>query len=50
MSDRPSTPLLDTVETPADIRKLGKDQLRRLADANVANDHHPDCACTTAFS
>ncbi len=32
MSDRPETPLLDTVETPADIRKLGKDQLRRLAD------------------
>jgi 1-deoxy-D-xylulose-5-phosphate synthase len=32
MSDRPATPLLDTVETPADIRKLGKDQLRQLAD------------------
>jgi 1-deoxy-D-xylulose-5-phosphate synthase len=32
MSDRPLTPLLDTVETPADIRKLDKDKLRRLAD------------------
>ena len=32
MSDRPETPLLDTVETPADIRKLDKDQLRQLAD------------------
>jgi 1-deoxy-D-xylulose-5-phosphate synthase len=32
MSDRPSTPLLDTVETPADIRKLPKDKLRQLAD------------------
>jgi 1-deoxy-D-xylulose-5-phosphate synthase len=32
MSDRPATPLLDTVETPADIRKLGKDKLRQLAD------------------
>ncbi|MEA3013320.1 MAG: 1-deoxy-D-xylulose-5-phosphate synthase [Sphingomonadales bacterium] len=32
MSDRPATPLLDTVETPADIRKLPKDKLRQLAD------------------
>jgi len=32
MSDRPSTPLLDTVDTPADIRKLEKDQLPQLAD------------------
>ncbi|HYI48754.1 MAG TPA: 1-deoxy-D-xylulose-5-phosphate synthase [Allosphingosinicella sp.] len=32
MTDRPATPLLDTVEMPADIRKLGKEQLRRLAD------------------
>jgi 1-deoxy-D-xylulose-5-phosphate synthase len=32
MSDRPDTPLLDTVETPADIRKLDKEQLRQLAD------------------
>ncbi|HVQ08683.1 MAG TPA: 1-deoxy-D-xylulose-5-phosphate synthase [Allosphingosinicella sp.] len=32
MSDRPATPLLDTVETPADIRKLDKAQLRQLAD------------------
>jgi 1-deoxy-D-xylulose-5-phosphate synthase len=32
MSDRPPTPLLDTVETPADIRKLPKDKLRQLAD------------------
>src|SRR5688572_18587802 len=31
MSDRPVTPLLDTVDTPADIRKLEKDQLRQLA-------------------
>ncbi|HWI87623.1 MAG TPA: 1-deoxy-D-xylulose-5-phosphate synthase N-terminal domain-containing protein, partial [Sphingomicrobium sp.] len=32
MSDRPVTPLLDTVEFPTDIRKLGKDQLPQLAD------------------
>jgi len=32
MSDRPETPLLDTVETPADIRKLDKGKLRQLAD------------------
>jgi 1-deoxy-D-xylulose-5-phosphate synthase len=32
MSDRPVTPLLDTVEYPADIRKLSKDQLPQLAD------------------
>jgi 1-deoxy-D-xylulose-5-phosphate synthase len=32
MSDSPATPLLDTVETPADIRKLDREQLRQLAD------------------
>jgi 1-deoxy-D-xylulose-5-phosphate synthase len=32
MSDRPATPLLDTVETPADIRKLRREDLRQLAD------------------
>src|SRR6266704_1321485 len=32
MSDRPETPLLDTVEYPADIRALCKDQLPQLAD------------------
>src|SRR5579884_3812731 len=32
MSDRPVTPLLDTVEFPADIRNLSKDQLPQLAD------------------
>jgi 1-deoxy-D-xylulose-5-phosphate synthase len=32
MSDRPDTPLLDTVELPADIRALAKDQLPQLAD------------------
>src|SRR5438477_6062344 len=32
MSDRPKTPLLDTVEYPADLRKLSKDQLVQLAD------------------
>jgi 1-deoxy-D-xylulose-5-phosphate synthase len=31
-SERPSTPLLDTVSTPADLRKLAPDQLRELAD------------------
>ncbi|MEP7129683.1 MAG: 1-deoxy-D-xylulose-5-phosphate synthase [Sphingomicrobium sp.] len=31
MSDRPDTPLLDTVEVPADIRALAKDQLPQLA-------------------
>src|SRR5436190_13228887 len=32
MSDSPATPLLDRVETPADIRKLDREQLRQLAD------------------
>src|SRR3954469_8174844 len=32
MSDRPETPLLDTVEDPADIRELAKEQLPQLAD------------------
>ena len=32
MTMRPETPLLDTVEYPADIRKLSKDQLPQLAD------------------
>ena len=32
MSDRPETPLLDTVEFPADLRKLKPEQLRQLAD------------------
>src|SRR6188474_2154944 len=29
---RPSTPLLDTVDVPGDIRRLRPDQLRQLAD------------------
>lgn len=32
MSDRPQTPLLDTVQYPQDIRKLSKDQLPQLAE------------------
>ncbi|MEO6112879.1 MAG: 1-deoxy-D-xylulose-5-phosphate synthase N-terminal domain-containing protein, partial [Sphingomicrobium sp.] len=32
MSERPYTPLLDTVPYPADIRALDKDQLPQLAD------------------
>src|SRR5579872_5488756 len=32
MSDRPVTPLLDTVRLPADLRGLAKDQLPQLAD------------------
>lgn len=32
MSARPETPLLDQVETPDDLRKLGKDDLRQLSD------------------
>src|SRR4051794_32900856 len=32
MSDRPQTPLLDTVEYPADLQKLSKDQLPQLAE------------------
>ncbi|MFZ1741290.1 MAG: 1-deoxy-D-xylulose-5-phosphate synthase [Pontixanthobacter sp.] len=32
MSDTPQTPLLDTVDTPTDLRKLEKSQLRQLAD------------------
>jgi len=32
MTERPSTPLLDTVNVPADLRILRTDQLRQLAD------------------
>src|SRR4051794_12810480 len=32
MSDRPDTPLLDTVNLPAEMRALSKDQLPQLAD------------------
>src|SRR6201991_1435633 len=32
MADLPSTPLLDTVSTPADLRDLKPEQLRQLAD------------------
>src|SRR5688572_26442846 len=32
MSDRPNTPLLDTVETPDQLRRLERTQLRQLAD------------------
>src|SRR5919199_325339 len=32
MTDRPETPLLDTVQFPSDIRALAKDQLPQLAD------------------
>ncbi|HEY5723786.1 MAG TPA: 1-deoxy-D-xylulose-5-phosphate synthase [Allosphingosinicella sp.] len=32
MSERPETPLLDTIQYPADVRALKVDQLRQLAD------------------
>src|SRR3954463_1842362 len=32
MTDRPETPLLDQVSTPAELRKLRPEQLRQLAD------------------
>ena len=32
MSERPATPLLDTIDTPPDLRRLRPDQLRQLAD------------------
>ena len=32
MSDRPETPLLDTIQSPADIRRLDKGQLPQLCD------------------
>ena len=32
MSDRPETPLLDTIQSPADIRALSKSDLPQLAD------------------
>src|SRR5438128_6279780 len=32
MTDRPETPLLDTVQFPAELRALSKDQLPQLAD------------------
>src|SRR3546814_14960494 len=32
MTDRPHTPLLDTVDVPADLRKLQPEDLRRFAD------------------
>jgi 1-deoxy-D-xylulose-5-phosphate synthase len=32
MTERPVTPLLDTVDTPADLKRLRPDQLRQLSD------------------
>ena len=32
MSERPVTPLLDTIDTPHDLRRLKPEELRRLAD------------------
>jgi 1-deoxy-D-xylulose-5-phosphate synthase len=32
LSDRPTTPLLDTIQSPADLRSLDRPQLRQLAD------------------
>ena len=32
MDNRPETPLLDTVNLPADLRKIDRDKLRQLAD------------------
>jgi len=32
MSERPVTPLLDTIEIPSDLRRLKADQLRQVAD------------------
>jgi 1-deoxy-D-xylulose-5-phosphate synthase len=32
MTERPETPLLDTIKTPEDLRKLKAEQLRQLAD------------------
>ncbi len=32
MSERPDTPLLDTVQSPADIRAMHRNQLRQLSD------------------
>jgi 1-deoxy-D-xylulose-5-phosphate synthase len=32
MTASPDTPLLDTVDTPADLRKLERKDLRQLAD------------------
>ena len=32
MSDRPVTPLLDTIDAPSDLKALDRTQLRQLAD------------------
>ena len=32
MTDRPSTPLLDRVSSPADLKRMSDAELRRLAD------------------
>ena len=32
MVDKPETPLLDTIQTPADLRALPREELRQLAD------------------
>jgi 1-deoxy-D-xylulose-5-phosphate synthase len=32
LSDRPNTPLLDTIQSPADLKSLDRPQLRQLAD------------------
>ena len=48
MTDRPETPLLDTVDVPADIRALTKEQLPQLADELrqlvVVERQHPEQA------
>ena len=36
MNSNPATPLLDTVETPLQLRQLRADQLRQLADELLA--------------
>src|SRR5690606_25270309 len=32
LAEKPHTPLLDTIKTPADLRALPREQLRQLAD------------------
>ena len=32
MSDRPATPLLDRVSSPADLKRLSDPQLKQVAD------------------
>jgi 1-deoxy-D-xylulose-5-phosphate synthase len=49
MTDRPDTPLLDTVPTPTELRRLQPEQLRQLAD-ELRDEMVPRCPSPAATS